>query len=155
MSRGGVHDYARMGAACSQHYLAQAEGVTRCKRASREPEARQRAHSLCHQSGDRKFHVDTKHGGSFDAVRIETRLKVVERHAASSPLFAKPLFLVRLTAERAVTSHLWRQTTAYRRPLAFLACFMFVQVLCCCLCIIIAAVIAVAGNYITTFESLF
>lgn len=32
---------------------------------------------------------------------------------------------------------------------------LFVQVLCCCLCMIIAIVIAVAGNYITTFESLF
>ncbi|CAM9162703.1 unnamed protein product [Scytosiphon promiscuus] len=43
----------------------------------------------------------------------------------------------------------------FRLSMSLLGPKAFYKVLCCCLCMIIAAVIAVAGNYITTFESLF
>eukprot|EP00903_Cladosiphon_okamuranus_P014837 g13738.t1 len=43
----------------------------------------------------------------------------------------------------------------FRLSMSLLGPKAFYKVLCCCLCVIIAAVIAVAGNYITTFESIF
>ncbi|CBN80088.1 conserved unknown protein [Ectocarpus siliculosus] len=43
----------------------------------------------------------------------------------------------------------------FRLSMSLLGPKAFYKVVCCCLCVILAAFIAVAGNYITTFESIF